>query len=376
MYGPGMTTVVVAVGARPNFVKLAPLVEALERRNASRLVVVHTGQHYDEALSDEILGDLGFPVPDHFLEVGSGTHAEQTGLVLMRFERVLIDTAPDLVVVGGDVNSTLGCALAAAKLGIPVAHVEAGLRSFDWSMPEEVNRVLTDRLSAFLFTHSPEAAVNLVAEGIPPDRIHYVGNTMIDTLRRFEHAAAQRRVWERFGLEDRSYVLVTLHRPSNVDHELRLEAIVDALAKLATRMPVLFPIHPRTRARLEASGRRQRLGASGVTWTEPLGYVDFLSAELGAAAIITDSGGIQEEASALGVACFTFRENTERPITVTLGTNVVLGEDPASIVEIRIGADRSPAQIPLWDGRAAERAADILVAALEPAEHAVREAAR
>ena len=241
-----MTSVVFAVGARPNFVKMAPVIEATRSRGHFRQLVVHTGQHYDERLSTEIIDDLGFPKPDRFLGIGSGSHGEQTGFTLVAFERVLLEDPPELVVVSGDVNATLACSLAAAKLGVPVAHIESGLRSGDWSMPEEQNRVLTDRLSDFLFTHSPEANENLVAEGIPADRIHYVGNTMIDTLRRLERDARERQAWAGLGADEGDYALVTLHRPSNVDVEDRLRGVVTALAELGGRMRVVFPIHPRT----------------------------------------------------------------------------------------------------------------------------------
>ncbi|MGH3039490.1 MAG: non-hydrolyzing UDP-N-acetylglucosamine 2-epimerase, partial [Gaiellaceae bacterium] len=241
-----MSTVVFAVGARPNFVKMAPVIEAVGRLGLFRQLVVHTGQHYDERMSAEILDDLGFPKPDRFLGIGSGSHGEQTGFTLIAFERVLLQERPDLVVVSGDVNATLACSLAASKLGVPVAHVESGLRSRDWTMPEEQNRVLTDRLSELLFTHSPDANENLLAEGIDGDRIHYVGNTMIDTLRRLEREARDRSVWTAHGAAEKKYALVTLHRPSNVDHEGRLRAIVDALTRLGEHVPVLFPVHPRT----------------------------------------------------------------------------------------------------------------------------------
>ena len=249
-----MTTVVFAVGARPNFVKMAPVIEAVGRRGLFRQLVVHTGQHYDERMSTEILTDLGFPKPDRFLGVGSGSHGEQTGFTLIAFERVLLEERPDLVVVSGDVNATLACSLAASKLGIPIAHVESGLRSRDWTMPEEQNRVLTDRLSDLLFTHSPDANENLRAEGIAAEKIHYVGNTMIDTLRRLEREARGRRVWASLGAEENAYALVTLHRPSNVDDEESLRAVVEALAELGRHTHVLFPVHPRTRARLDALG--------------------------------------------------------------------------------------------------------------------------
>jgi UDP-N-acetylglucosamine 2-epimerase (non-hydrolysing) len=359
---PAGTTFVHVVGARPNFVKMAPIIAALKRRPEVRQLVVHTGQHYDARMSDDILNDLGFATPDRFLQVGSGSHAEQTAKVLVEFEKVLAEVRPVAVVVAGDVNSTLACALAAGKLGIPVAHVESGLRSFDWSMPEEINRVLTDRLSDLLFTHSPEAAGNLLDEGITADRIHYVGNTMIDSLRRCERRARERAVWREHGVQERDYVLVTLHRPANVDDPPRLERIVDALAQLAAQARVVFPIHPRTRARLEASGSLERLMAAGVACIEPVGYIDFLSLQAGAGAIVTDSGGVQEEAAALGVTCFTFRPNTERPVTLTHGTNVLLGEDPSELAAVRPSSHPpTPCAIPLWDGRAAERVADTLV---------------
>jgi UDP-N-acetylglucosamine 2-epimerase (non-hydrolysing) len=357
------STIVHVVGARPNFVKMAPVVTALERRGVFRQVVVHTGQHYDSRMSDDVLADLDFPDVDVFLGVGSGTHGVQTAKVLSEFERVLIELEPELVVVAGDVNSTLACALAASKLGIAVAHVEAGLRSFDWSMPEEVNRVLTDRLSDTLFTHSPEASDNLETEGIGQGRVHFVGNTMIDSLRRCEKRAIALKAWENVGAAERSYVLVTLHRPSNVDDPVRLGAIVEGLIGLAGHAPVVFPIHPRTRARLAEDGGLARLEKAGVACIEPVGYLEFLSLQAGAGAIVTDSGGVQEEASALGVACFTFRPNTERPVTLTHGTNVLLGDDPAEIAEVRPANHApTPCAIPLWDGRAAERVADVLVA--------------
>jgi UDP-N-acetylglucosamine 2-epimerase (non-hydrolysing) len=357
------STIVHVVGARPNFVKMAPVVTALERRGVFRQVVVHTGQHYDSRMSDDVLADLDFPDVDVFLGVGSGTHGVQTAKVLSEFERVLIELEPELVVVAGDVNSTLACALAASKLGIAVAHVEAGLRSFDWSMPEEVNRVLTDRLSDTLFTHSPEASDNLETEGIGQGRVHFVGNTMIDSLRRCEKRAIALKAWENVGAAERSYVLVTLHRPSNVDDPVRLGAIVEGLIGLAGHAPVVFPIHPRTRARLAEDGGLARLEKAGVACIEPVGYLEFLSLQAGAGAIVTDSGGVQEEASALGIACFTFRPNTERPVTLTHGTNVLLGDDPAEIAEVRPANHApTPCAIPLWDGRAAERVADVLVA--------------
>jgi UDP-N-acetylglucosamine 2-epimerase (non-hydrolysing) len=359
----GRTTIVHVVGARPNFVKMAPVISALERRDAFRQIVVHTGQHYDSKMSDDVLADLDFPEVDIFLGVGSGTHGVQTAKVLSAFEKVLLDVEPDVVLVAGDVNSTLACALAASKLGIAIAHLEAGLRSFDWSMPEEVNRVLTDRLADVLLAHSPEAVDNLEAEGICPGRVYNVGNTMIDSLRRCERRARELRAWDKVGMAERSYVLVTLHRPSNVDDPQRLQQIVAGLVGLAENAPVVFPIHPRTRARLAEDGGLKRLEDAGVACIEPVAYLEFLSLQAGAGAIVTDSGGVQEEASALGVSCFTFRPNTERPITLTHGTNVLLGEDPAEIADVRPSPHPpTPCAIPLWDGHAGERVADALVA--------------
>jgi UDP-N-acetylglucosamine 2-epimerase (non-hydrolysing) len=319
-----------------------------------------------------VLEDLGLPEPDRFLGVGSGLHGEQTAKALMAFEQVLLETTPDLVVVAGDVNSTLACALAASKLGIAIAHVESGQRSRDWSMPQEIKRVLTDRLSDVLFIHSPEAHDNLLAEGIAASSIHHVGNTMIDSLYRFRDEARARAAWERAGVSEREYVLVTLHRPSNVDDPERLGGIADALARLAAQSPVVFPVHPRTRARLVDAGRLDDLEAAGVRCGEPRRYRDFLSLEIAAGAILTDSGGVQEEAAALGVPCFTFRRSTERPITLTEGTNVLLGDDPESIARVKVSdAPRGDCRIPLWDGRSGERIADVLCA-LPQLMHEVR----
>jgi len=365
--------VVQVVGARPNFVKMAPVIAALEDRPEVTQRVVHTGQHYDERMSAEMLADLGFPEPDIFLGVGSGPHGAQTARVLEAFERLLLEERPDLVCVGGDVNSTLAVALAAAKLGVPVAHVEAGLRSFDWTMPEEINRVLTDRVADLLFTHSPEAAGNLSAEGIDGSRVCFVGNTMIDSLRRFEGRAEEREPWREVGAARGEYVLVTLHRPSNVDEPRQLRRIVAALAALGAGAPVIFPVHPRTVERLRADGLMSRLEAAGVRCLDPLGYLDFLGLEIGAGAIVTDSGGVQEEAAVLGVPCFTLRRNTERPVTITHGTNVLLGDDPRAIARIRPALlERRPAIIEGWDGHAGTRVADVLAAALrgEPMEAA------
>ncbi|MCB0876677.1 MAG: UDP-N-acetylglucosamine 2-epimerase (non-hydrolyzing) [Solirubrobacterales bacterium] len=350
------------VGTRPNFVKMAPVIAALRAVDpGGRHVLVHTGQHYDRMMSGIFLEELGVPEPDHMLGVGSGSHAQQLGGVLEAIAPVLTGERPDLVIVPGDVNSTLAAALACAHLRIPVAHVEAGLRSFDRTMPEEVNRVLTDQVSELLFTHSPEAAANLAAEGIRGDRVHQVGNTMIDSLVALEGRFRGRGACAGHGLDPGTYLLVTLHRPALVDGPM-LGAAIDALAAVSESMPVLFPVHPRTRAALD---ERASALPEGLLLVDPVGYLDFLSLEADARAVLTDSGGIQEETTYLGVPCFTLRDNTERPITVEQGTNVLLGLDPARIAEVPgliAGGHAGPAEPPpLWDGRAAERLAAIVI---------------
>ena len=362
--GPvGRGQIVFVVGARPNFMKVAPVYSAVARLELDReLLLVHTGQHYDAEMSDVFLNELQLPQPSAFLAVGSGTHAAQTAAVLLGMERVLAELDAELVVVAGDVNSTLGAALAAAQLGIPCAHVEAGLRNFDPTMPEELNRRLTDQMSAVLLTHSPEAEANLEREGIERRRIHLVGNTMIDSL--FEHVEAARAAapWAQFGVERGEYALVTLHRPELVNDDRVLGAVARQIAALAETIPLVFPVHPRTMNRLQAIDALETLEASDVRLTSPLAYSTFLGLEAEAAFVLTDSGGIQEETSALGVRCFTLRASTERPITVRLGTNELLGVDPAAIAEIpaRLSRLRRPLPIPLWDGRAGERTAVVL----------------
>ena len=355
-----MTRLVHVVGTRPNFVKMAPVIGACrEQFGDGQNVVVHTGQHYDRAMSDVFFRELGVPEPDHMLGVGSGSHGEQAARVLERLEPVLRAERPDLVVVPGDVNSTLAAALCAAGLGIPVAHVESGLRSFDREMPEEINRIVVDHLAELLFLHSAEATDNLSAEGVPAERAHFVGNTMIDTLVALEGSIRAREAAIGLGLEKDAYLLVTLHRPALVDGPLLADAM-GALAAVAEDLPVLFPVHPRTRARLEALGLDSQ---EGVTLAEPASYLDFLSLEADAAAVLTDSGGIQEETTWLGVPCFTLRDNTERPVTVRAGTNTLLGLDPDRIAEIPAllgAADATPQRPDLWDGHAAERIAAVL----------------
>jgi UDP-N-acetylglucosamine 2-epimerase (non-hydrolysing) len=352
--------IVYVLGTRPNFVKTAPVIGALRARlPAGRHAIVHTGQHYDRLMSEVFLEELGVPAPDHMLEVGSASHAQQTARVIERLEPVLAEENPDLVFVPGDVNSTLAAALTAAKMQIPVAHIESGLRSFDRTMPEELNRIVTDQLSAHLFLHSEDAVENLRAEGIAEERIHFVGNTMIDTLvalaERFRSAGAA----ERLGVEPGTFVLVTLHRPALVDGPLLAETIGE-LAGLAREMPVVFPVHPRTRKMMEALDSEH----PGLLLTEPLGYLDFLSLLADAGAVLTDSGGIQEETTYLGIPCFTLRDNTERPVTLSAGTNTLLGLDPAAISRIPAALAQRPASPskppPLWDGHASERIADVV----------------
>jgi len=357
--------IVYVVGARPNVVKMAPVISALRRRMpAARHVIVHTGQHYDREMSEIFFEELGVPAPDHLLGVGSGTHAVQTARVLERLEPVLEAERPDLVIVSGDVNSTLAAALTTVKLGIPLAHVESGLRSFDRAMPEEINRIVTDEFSDYLFLHSDEAVENLRAEGIPDDRMHFVGNTMMDTLVAMEPRFRSLDMASRLGVTPADYLLVTLHRPSLVDGPLLL-AVMDRLNDVATDLPVVFPVHPRTRKMM--AGVRV---APGVMLLEPVGYLEFLSLEADAAGVVTDSGGVQEETTHLGVPCFTLRHSTERPVTVRLGTNTVLGLDPARITDIipalRATTAKNATVPPLWDGRAAERVADVVEGVRQP----------
>jgi UDP-N-acetylglucosamine 2-epimerase (non-hydrolysing) len=348
------------VGTRPNFVKTAPVIAALRGRLPDgRHTIVHTGQHYDRLMSEVFLEELGVPAPDHMLEVGSGSHAAQTARTMERLEPVLAAERPDLVVVPGDVNSTLAAALTAVKMGIPVAHVESGLRSFDMTMPEEINRIVADRFAELLFLHSTDAVANLRAEGIPDERMHMVGNTMIDTLVALEGRFRAAGAAAGLGLEPGTFLLVTLHRPALVDGPL-LSATVERLVALAAEMPVVFPVHPRTRKMMESAGAEH----PGLLLSEPLGYLDFLSLLADARAVLTDSGGIQEETTFLGIPCFTLRDNTERPVTIHSGTNTLLGLDPAAIAGIPAALAERPATAteppPLWDGRAAERIADVI----------------
>lgn len=367
-----MTKIIHIVGARPNFMKAEPAIRALRSRPGVQQILVHTGQHYDRNMSDVFFEQLGMPMPDINLEVGSGSHARQTAETMTRFEPVVLESKPDWVLVYGDVNSTVAATLVCAKLLIPIAHVEAGLRSGDRTMPEEVNRLVTDQLANLLFTPSEDGNVNLQREGVAPEKIHLVGNLMIDTLVRLLPQAEagwpeSRRalpVPEKVWAEGR-YMLVTLHRPSNVDSPEQLQQLIGTLREFTAELPVIFPVHPRTRQRLQSLGLLEQL--SNFYVTDPVGYLDFLALQRYATLVVTDSGGIQEETTYLNVPCLTVRENTERPITVTVGSNILVGQDMERLkVEVRRildGNAKSGQQPPLWDGRAGERVADVLVGA-------------
>jgi UDP-N-acetylglucosamine 2-epimerase (non-hydrolysing) len=348
------------VGARPNFIKMAAIVQELRRRSRFSPRLVHTGQHFSADMSDSFFEDLDLPHPDVNLEAGGGSHTQQTAQIMMALEGELHASRPDLLLVVGDVNSTLAAALVGAKLEIPIAHVEAGLRSFDRRMPEEINRIVTDVLAEYLFVTEPSGVQNLLAEGIPERKIHLVGNVMIDTLMRFRDKAAASQILDRLALVPRCYAVVTLHRPSNVDDPRKLGSLLSMLSEIGARVPVVFPVHPRTRQRIPADAPLD----SRVILTPPLSYLDFLRLMSDARLVLTDSGGIQEETTILGVPCLTMRENTERPVTIEHGTNKLVGTDPARIHSIAMNAletEPEPGRIPeLWDGNAAGRILDIL----------------
>lgn len=363
-----MLKILNVVGARPNFMKVAPLVDAMKRREHEFTpLIVHTGQHYDEMMSDAFFKDLQLPEPDQYLSVGSGSHAAQTAAVMQRFEPVVLQERPDWVFVVGDVNSTLACALVCVKLGVKVAHVEAGLRSRDRSMPEEINRLLTDQISDLLFTPSQDADENLRAEGIPEERIRFVGNIMIDSLMKLLERAKGSNIRDQLKVSDSNYAVLTLHRPSNVDDRETLSRILGALETTGERLPIIFPVHPRTRKAIRELGLEPKLQAGrGLHVIEPLGYLDFLRLYSGARLVLTDSGGIQEETTVLGIPCVTLRENTERPITVEMGTNTIVGTDPHRITTAAFAAldqdSRRSYQVPpLWDGHTADRILDSLL---------------
>ena len=355
------------VGARPNFMKIAPIVrEMRERSDEFQPLIVHTGQHYDEAMSDSFFVDLGIPKPDFHLEVGSHSHAVQTARIMTAFEPVVLQEKPDWVLVVGDVNSTIACALVCAKLGVKVAHVEAGLRSRDRTMPEEINRILTDAISDLLLTTSQDADENLRQEGAAPGKIKFVGNVMIDSLFYNLEKSRGSKARENLGLTDKDYAVLTLHRPSNVDEKEVFSRLLDALIAIGERLPVIFPVHPRTRGNIEKFGFAARVAASNLKLVEPLGYLDFMNLYSAARLVLTDSGGLQEETTALGIPCLTLRENTERPITIELGTNRLVGTDTEKIrraaFEILESSARRETKIPpLWDGHAAERICEALL---------------
>jgi UDP-N-acetylglucosamine 2-epimerase (non-hydrolysing) len=348
-------------GARPNFMKIAPLLWEIQKRDDVDAFLVHTGQHYDEKMSQRFFAELQIPRPDENLEVGSGSHAVQTAEVMKRFEPVLLRQKPDLVAVVGDVNSTLACALTAVKLGIQVAHVEAGLRSFDRSMPEEINRILTDAISEWLFVTEPSGVANLRAENVPAERIHFVGNVMIDTLIACAPRIAASPILDTLNVQSGRYAVLTMHRPANVDQPDVIAGLKRAISRLQREIPFVFPVHPRTRKIIDDY---QREPLPNLIFTEPLGYLDFMKLIGEARFVLTDSGGVQEETTQLGIPCLTMRENTERPVTVTQGTNRLVGLNPDKIIAEglhALEAARSRHLIPeLWDGRASQRILDVL----------------
>jgi len=361
-----MLKILLIAGARPNFMKVAPIYAEMRRRPSEFMpMIAHTGQHYDPSMSDAFFDDLGMPKPDIHLGVGSASHAVQTAKIMTAFEPVVIEQQPDWVVVVGDVNSTIACALVCSKLGVKVAHVEAGLRSRDRTMPEEINRILTDAISDLLFTTSHDADYNLRQEGISADKISFVGNVMIDSLMEHLKVAEASGVRESLGMTGRDYAVLTLHRPSNVDDKAVFSGILDASLAIAEKLPIVFPVHPRTRAKIEEFGFDDRIAGSNLKLIEPLGYLDFLRLYSGARLVLTDSGGLQEETTVLGIPCLTLRHNTERPITIEMGTNVLVGTDAEKIKRAAFDAvsqtRKTDTKIPpLWDGHAAVRICDVL----------------
>jgi UDP-N-acetylglucosamine 2-epimerase (non-hydrolysing) len=363
-----MLKVLNIVGARPNFMKIAPIYAEMKRRESEFLpLIVHTGQHYDAAMSDSFFVDLGMPTPDVHLNVGSASHAVQTAKIMMEFEPILLGQQPDWVLVVGDVNSTIACALVCAKLGVKVAHVEAGLRSYDRTMPEEINRILTDSISDLLLTPSPDGNENLKKEGIADEKVKLVGNVMIDSLLRNLKIAEKSHVREDLNLTEKSYAVLTLHRPSNVDDKEIFGGLLESLITISEKLPIVFPAHPRTRGRIEEFGFAENVKNSNIKLIEPLGYLDFMRLYSGAKLVLTDSGGLQEETTALGIPCLTLRENTERPITIEMGTNILVGTNPEKIkaTALEVLAEENftlNAKIPpLWDGKTAERICNALI---------------
>ncbi len=357
--------IISVVGARPNFMKIAPVHRAfLKHKGIVDHLICHTGQHYDERMSKIFFTDLKLPEPDFYLGAGSGSHAEQTARIMIEFEKIVVAEQPDLVIVAGDVNSTIACSLVAVKLGVKVAHIEAGLRSFDRTMPEEINRILTDSISDYLFVTEESGLTNLEKEGVSKEKIFFTGNVMIDSLSYFLPEADKSGILKEYSLAKEQYCLVTLHRPSNVDSSEFLVTLFEVLNGIAEKVKVIFPVHPRTMKNIEAAGLKEKL-STDVILTEPIGYIDFLALTKNAGLIVTDSGGIQEESTYLGVQCITVRENTERPITVKLGTNQLIGTDlqkvKAAALEIIGGRKKEGTIPPLWDGHSAERIVDILL---------------
>jgi UDP-N-acetylglucosamine 2-epimerase (non-hydrolysing) len=360
-----MKRILNVVGARPNFMKIAPIHREMQKNGNIAPHIIHTGQHYDEKMSKLFFNDLHMPKPDEFLGVGSGSHAEQTAKVMLEFEKVCKKYSPDLVVVVGDVNSTLACSIVASKLWIPVAHVEAGLRSFDRKMPEEINRIVTDSVSDLLFISEPNGKINLKNEGVNPDKMHFVGNVMIDSLINFLKVANQSEIMNQLDLTENNFVLVTLHRPSNVDDEGNCRRILEALITISEEIKVVFPIHPRTQKNIEKLGLDKNLeGINNICFTPPLGYLDFIKLEAKCKFVITDSGGLQEETTYLGKPCLTVRENTERPITIQIGTNEMVGTDMDLLIKYStqiLNDNWKAGKIPdYWDGKTAERIVKVI----------------
>ncbi|WP_456408311.1 non-hydrolyzing UDP-N-acetylglucosamine 2-epimerase [Caldithrix abyssi] len=360
-----MIKVINVVGARPNFMKIAPIQREMSKYSNIKPVLVHTGQHYDKRMSKFFFNDLQLPEPDIYLGVGSGTHAEQTAKIMTHFEKILNEEKPDLVLVVGDVNSTAACSLVAAKMNTKIAHVEAGLRSFDRTMPEEINRLVTDVLSDLLFVTEKSGLENLKREGIADHKVHFVGHVMIDSLIYFKPKADQSAILDELNLTPGEYGVITLHRPSNVDNKQNFEKLLNAFAQIEQRLPLIFPIHPRSQKMIDQFGLREKVEKmSNLRLLDPLGYLDFMKLLHNAKLVLTDSGGIQEETTFLGIPCITMRENTERPITVEIGTNVLVGTDTQRIVleaEKILDGNAKKGQIPeLWDGHAAERIVKII----------------
>ena len=353
------------VGARPNFMKIAPIHRIMKISDIIEPILVHTGQHYDEKMSRVFFEDLGLPVPDVYLGIGSGSHARQTGAIMIEMEKIVLDYKPDLVLVVGDVNSTMAATIVASKLHIPIAHVEAGLRSFDRAMPEEINRMVTDSLADFLFVTEESGRQNLLKEGIPSEKVHFVGNVMIDSLLSHLKKAKQSNIVSQLNLDHQPYALLTLHRPSNVDNQEIFNGILSALEQIEQKIPIIFPIHPRSRKMLEQFQFGDRIARlKNFNLIDPLGYLDFLSLMEKAKLVLTDSGGIQEETTVLVIPCLTLRKNTERPVTVELGTNVIVGMDTDKIVDesfkVLSGKPKKGKIPPLWDGNAARRIVDVV----------------